>query len=64
MVENELVFNPSTARRLMAVARDERLANRAHAHVLPPSWFTLYELTKLDDDAFARAIEQGVIGSR
>src|SRR5260370_37375543 len=54
MIENELPFTPSTARRLMIVAEDERI--RAHVHVLPPSWGTLYELTKLDDNEFAAAI--------
>jgi hypothetical protein len=49
MIETSLPFGTSTARRLMAVAADSRLSNRAHVHVLPPSWGTLYELTKLDD---------------
>ena len=47
--------------RLMAVARDERLSNGAHVHHLPPSWGTLYELTKLDDDGFAQALGDGTI---
>jgi hypothetical protein len=29
-----------------------RLANTAHVPHLPPSWGTLYELTRLDDEAF------------
>ena len=37
---------------LMRVSGDQRLANRDHGNVLPNSWRTLYELTKLDDDAF------------
>jgi hypothetical protein len=41
-----------------ATASDERLTNRAHVHVLSPQWGTLYELTKLDDAAFADAIER------
>ena len=48
MVEAALPFGPRTARRLMAVARDGRL--RTHASVLPPSWYTLYELTRLSND--------------
>lgn len=61
MVERDLPFKPSTARRLMIVAEDGRLTDRAHGHVLPPSWRTLYELTKLDDAQFAAGIERGVI---
>ncbi|MGI9169400.1 MAG: DUF3102 domain-containing protein [Caulobacteraceae bacterium] len=52
MVENDLPFKPSAAQRLMAVARDERLANPAHAQLLPPHWMTLYELSKPADDVF------------
>jgi hypothetical protein len=47
MVENDLPFGDRTARRLMAIARDPRISNRTHASILPPSWMTLYELTKL-----------------
>lgn len=61
MVESDLPFAASTARRLMIVAADARLTNRAHVHALPPSWGTLYELTKLPDDAFGEAIERGII---
>src|SRR5262245_20790937 len=50
MVRLKLPFDPSVARKLMAVARHPVLSNRAHAHVLPPSWTTLYELTKLPDE--------------
>lgn len=51
----------------MAVATgipELRRANKAQAaHHLPHSWMTLYELTKLDDEAFARLVEEGVIHS-
>lgn len=59
MIEADLPFSPSTARRLMIVAEDARI--RAHAHVLPPSWMTLYELTKLDDEVFERRVADGTI---
>ena len=48
MVASELPFGDRTARRLMAIARDPRISNRTHASLLPPSWMTLFELTKLD----------------
>lgn len=51
--------SPSTARRLMMIAGHKGVANRAHAHVLPPSWTTLYELTKLPEDKLEIALAEG-----
>ena len=55
MIEADLPFSPQTARKLMAVANHPVLSNHAHVRVLPPSWGTLYELTKLGwkDNAIA-----------
>jgi N6-adenosine-specific RNA methylase IME4 len=61
MVERDLDFGPRTARRLMAIAADRRL--RTHGSALPPSWRTLYELTRLDDDTFAAAVASGTINA-
>jgi N6-adenosine-specific RNA methylase IME4 len=61
MVEDELAFDATTAQRLMAIARDRRLANPAHGQLLPPSWRTLYEITKLSDANFQRLISNGTI---
>jgi hypothetical protein len=61
MIETYLPFKHSTAFRLMAVARDQRLANIAHGQCLPPHWRTLYELTKLPDDVFEAKIADGSI---
>ena len=61
MCSRDLPFSDSTAQRLMAIARDNRLSNPAHVQLLPASWGTLYELTKLSDDEFETAIEQKVI---
>jgi hypothetical protein len=36
------------------------LSNRKHASVLPPSWYTLYQLTKVDDAVLRENIAQGV----
>src|SRR5260370_142716 len=57
LIADEFPITPITARRFMVVAEDDRI--RAHVHILPPSWGTLYELTKLDDDEFAAAIIDG-----
>lgn len=54
MVEQDLPFGTRSARRLMAVARDGRLWNRTRASDLPPSWSTLYRLTRLDDHEWER----------
>jgi hypothetical protein len=61
MVETDLPFQRNTAQRLMKIAADSRLANRAHVPLLPPSWGTLYELTKLDDDTFDQRLRDGSI---
>jgi hypothetical protein len=42
-------FDPRTARMLMTVAKHPIISNRNHGSVLPPSWRTLYELTKLSN---------------
>lgn len=61
MVESDLPFGPRTARCLMAIAADPRIADSDHAERLPASWGTLYQLTRLDDEAFERAIAIGDI---
>jgi hypothetical protein len=37
------------------------LTNVSQGKHLPPSWTTLYELTKLDDDTFERKLRDGTI---
>jgi hypothetical protein len=61
MVESRLPFGASTGQRLMIIARDARLSNPAHVQLLPPSWGTLYELTKLNDRQFEQGVKSGVI---
>jgi hypothetical protein len=61
MVQLKLPFTPSTARRLMMIAANPVLSNRAHVHVLPPSWGTLYELTKLPAENLRAKIQDGSI---
>jgi hypothetical protein len=61
MVESDLPFGQRTAQMLMAIAADQRLANAKHASLLPPSWMTLYELTKLDDDELEQRFADGSI---
>lgn len=61
MIESDLPFGEATARKLMAIADDRRLSNRSQWNVLPPTWTTLYELTKLPDDEFEDRIRRGGI---
>ena len=61
MVENDLPFGSRAARMFRAIASDNRITNRNHGSVLPPSWRTLYELTRLPDDRFHEMIEDGTI---
>lgn len=61
MIDGDLPFGSSTAQRLMAISRDQRLVNPAHVQHLPPHWGTLYELTKLDDRQFEDRLNDGTI---
>jgi hypothetical protein len=59
MIETDLPFGARTAQQLMTIARDQRIAN--HGSHLPTRWRTLFVLTRLPDDVFARGIESGEI---
>lgn len=60
MVE-KLPFAENTAQRLMLLAKHPAISNTAHAPYLPPSWVTLYELSKLDESDFESALSGGLI---
>jgi hypothetical protein len=61
MVQLKLNFGQSTASRLMLIAKNTQLSNHAHVHTLPPSWGTLYELTKLPEPLLLEKIKDGTI---
>jgi hypothetical protein len=61
MIETDLPFAPNTAQRLMAIATHPVLSNTAHGPLLPPSWRTLYELTKLPEQILEEKIADGTI---
>ena len=48
-----------TTNRLVAIGKDEKL--QKFDDLLPPSWGTLYELTKIKDDDFAKYVEEGKV---
>ena len=54
-------FGQDSAERLMAIAKHPLLSNSAHGRNLPPSWRTLYELTKADQGKLKIALKDGVI---
>jgi hypothetical protein len=50
--------NSRTARKLMAIARNAELSNRTHGSVLPSSWRTLYELSRIDPQGLKIAFDE------
>ena len=65
MIRDRLPFGESTARRLMIIAEYSILSKRAHGHVLPPAWRTVYEVKGLRDKAeamraYARNVNAGL----
>jgi DUF3102 family protein len=61
MIEADLPFGESTAERLMKIAKHPVLSNSAHAPLLPTSWSTLYELTKLPAKKLEAKLIDGTI---
>ncbi|MCZ7618891.1 MAG: DUF3102 domain-containing protein [Myxococcota bacterium] len=61
MVRRDLGWTPRTAQRLMAIAAHPVLSDATHVSLWPPSWGTLAELARLDDDEITTAIESGAI---
>jgi hypothetical protein len=46
MIKNDLPFGEDTAERLIKIAHDPRLSNSAHGRILPPSWRTLFTVSR------------------
>lgn len=62
MFSDELVpFSRQTAFRLMAIAEHPQLSNVTHVQHLPPSWGSLYELTKVEPKRLSAAFKDGII---
>ena len=57
-------FNLSYARKLRIIAAHPVVSNRAHVHALPPSVFTLYELTKLPAEMLRAKLSDGSINPK
>jgi hypothetical protein len=56
-VRDEVRISPGTARMLMLIAEHPALSNRQHINDLPPSWGTLYELSRLEAPLLEAAIQ-------
>jgi transposase len=54
-------FGMDVAQRLMKITRHSILSNADHDRHLPPSWQTLYELTKLPHDILLTKLKDGSI---
>jgi hypothetical protein len=61
MVKLKLPFNERTAQRLMEIARHPVISNATHVSLLPPSWGTLYELTRVPNEILLTKIKDGSI---
>lgn len=59
--DDHVPFSQDNAEKYMAIARDPRLTNSAKLRNLPPSWTTLYDLTRLKGDEWDEAEAQGLI---
>jgi len=61
MIETDLPFTARWAQKLMEVAADQRIRKASQGSLLPMAVTTLYELHRLTDDAFERALASGEI---
>lgn len=61
MIIGRLPFTPRTAQRLMKIAGHPVLSDATHVSRLPPSWGTLYELTKLPSTILKAGLMDGTI---
>ena len=59
--KKEVGIDPATAWTLMQLPKHEVIGNLVHVQELPPSWRTLYELSRLEPPLLMAAIEAGDI---
>ncbi len=64
LLEDGLPFHRTIAYKLIKVAKDSRINDPAHVHLMPSSYGTLYEIAKLKDEEFAKAKESHVLNSK
>ena len=61
MIKTKLPFSPRTAQMLMCIAEHPVISDANHGSHLPPSWRTLYELTKIPHKMLLAKIADGTI---
>jgi hypothetical protein len=61
MVKEDFKMSPRTAHRLATIAKHPVLSNRTHVSDLPPSWGTLYELTRVPRPRLEAKLKDGTI---
>lgn len=61
MVNADLPFKTRAAEMFMAIASNSVLSKAQHVALLPPSWGTLYELSRLPEKRLLAAIESGEV---
>jgi hypothetical protein len=64
MIESDLPFDKSTARRLKIIAEHPILSDRAYTHALPARWMTLYLLSQLPSETLVALIEDGTVSPK
>jgi hypothetical protein len=64
MIEKHLPFKARTAERLMKIAEHPVISNPTHCVAFPPSWGTLYELTKLPPKILEARIIDGSVNPK
>ena len=57
MVQSKLPFTPRTAEMFMQIAMHPVISNPKHVSLLPPSWGTLYQITRLPLQLVRECIE-------
>ena len=58
-LKSDLPFSLATAEQLMAIARHPVISNSDHGQILPASWRTLYQLTRLSEEVLEAKIADG-----
>lgn len=61
MIRRDLYCTPRTAQMFMKIAAHPILTEAKHVSLLPPSWATLYELSKLPDETLIEKLNDGTI---
>jgi hypothetical protein len=59
--ENNKPFSLRTAEYLMAIARNPVLSKAQHVAFLPPSWGTLYQLSRIPEENLQKLIDTGKV---